>query len=54
MAIEQNDDGDEEFEREGEVRFGLVRFVEGVAFGKLPLMIIELSLLFFGQDRVFV
>lgn len=36
------------------MRFCFVRLIEGVAFGELPLVMIELGLLLISQDRVFV
>lgn len=42
MAVEKDDDGDEEAHGEGIVGEGFVGFVEGVGFGELVLMVDEL------------
>jgi hypothetical protein len=54
VEIQQDDDDDEELERERVVRLRLMRFVERVRLRELPFVVLELGLLFFGQDRVVV
>lgn len=54
MAVEKNDDGDEEAHGEGIVGEGFVGFVEGVGFGELVLMVDELQLSHGIEDGEFV
>lgn len=54
VEIQQDDDDDEELERECVVRLRLMRFVERVRLREFPFVVLELGLLFFGQDRVVV
>ena len=53
MAVEEDNDGNEQTQREGIVRLGLVGLVEGVRFAELLLMMLKLLLLLWGQDSKF-
>ena len=53
MAVEKDNDGDEEAEREGVVGFGLVGLVKCVGFGEFPLVVLQLFLLFGREDSQF-
>lgn len=54
VAVEYDDDGDEETEREGVVGDGFVGFVEGVRFGEFLLVMDETELLDTVEDTELV
>lgn len=54
MEVENSNDRHKQPQWEGEMCFCLVRLVEGVRLGELGLMVLQLSLLRFGEDRVVV
>jgi hypothetical protein len=54
VAIEEDDNGDQEAEGEGAVSCGFVWFVERVGLGKFLLVVFELLLLLARQDAVFL